>query len=352
VLKPSEHTPLQGVLEEILGAAGFPAEAIQIVQGGGAVGERLIDAGPDLIFFTGSESTGRKILARAAENLIPVTLELGGKDPMIVFADANLERATAGALWGGVTNSGQSCTSVERVYVEESIYSAFRDRLLVRARALQPGRDYGHITTSFQVSKILSQLEDARKRGATVTICGEWDGRSAIIPPIIVEKLSEDAPLWTEETFGPLLPLAAFRDEDDAVARANHSPYGLSASVWSRDNERALRVARRLEVGNVSCNNVMLTEGNPWLPFGGVKRSGFGRIKGEEGLRGFCNVKSVLVDADGPKIEAHWYPYTDEKLALFHRLTLAAFGKGIRALLRFVLTGLKLESLAKRGERA
>jgi acyl-CoA reductase-like NAD-dependent aldehyde dehydrogenase len=270
---------------------------------------------------------------------------------MIVFEDADLARATAGALWGGMTNSGQSCTSVELLYIREEIYPAFRERLLARARKLIAGRDLGRITTGFQVEKIRAQLEDAKRRGARI-LCGEqWDGRSDVVPPIIVEDVPEDALMLHEETFGPVIPLLRFKDEAEVVRRINLSPYGLSASVWTADTARAERVARALETGNVSINNVMLTEGNPALPFGGVKQSGFGREKGAQGLLEFTRSKSVLFDKNGKKIEAHWFPYVPEKLGLFARLSEALFGGGLLRLLRFALAGLKLESLSGRLEK-
>lgn len=357
VYKPSEWTPLRGLVEDLLAEAQFAPNWVQIAYGDGRVGAELIDQRPDKIMFTGSTRTGRKILAQAANHLVPVELELGGKDAMVVFADANLERAAAGAAWGALTNTGQSCTSVERIYVQDAVYPAFRDALV---RAVQRVKqevdrdgdaDIGAMTTDFQVRIVREQVEDARRKGARFLTGESWDGTSRLIPPMVVDNVSSDMLLIREETFGPLLPLVPFSDEAEAIRLAEGSEYGLTASVWSKDLARARRVARALRTGGVSINNVMVTEGNPALPFGGVKQSGFGRYKGEAGLHAFCNLKSVIVDKDSGKIEANWYPYTSEKYRLFSALTVSLFGRDRLSLLKFALAGLRLERYSKTATR-
>lgn len=357
VYKPSEWTPLTGLIESLLAEAGFASEWVQIVYGDGGVGGALIDERPDKIFFTGSTRTGRKIMAQAAQHPIPVELELGGKDAMIVFEDVTINRAAAGAAWGAFTCTGQSCTSVERLYVHESIYEAFKTALVEEVRRIKASgdattdADMGAMTTDFQVAIVARHMEDARAKGAEFLTGGDWDGRSRLIPPLVVDRMRSDMLLAREETFGPVLPLFPFKTEEDAVGMANDSEYGLTASVWSKDLVRAQRVARALEVGGVSVNNVMLTEGNPALPFGGVGSSGFGRFKGAHGLHAFCNVKSVLVDKDSSKIEANWYPYTPEKYGLFTRMTLGLFEGGWRNFLKFAVAGLRLEGYSKKAKR-
>jgi aldehyde dehydrogenase (NAD+) len=359
VYKPSEWTPLKGLVEDLLLEARFAPNWVQVVYGDGAIGAALVAQKPDKIFFTGSTRTGKRILAQAAEHLIPVELELGGKDPMIVFDDVNIQRAADGAAWGALTTTGQSCTSVERLYVQDGIYEPFRDALVAEVARLKQeidsdgDADVGAMTTDFQVKLVAAQVDDARARGAHFLTGSEWDGRSKLIPPIVLDGVTDDMLLAKEETFGPVIPLLRFSTEDEAIRLANDSIYGLTASVWSKDVERAKRVSRALQVGGVSINNVMATEANPALPFGGVKQSGFGRYKGEHGLHAFCNVKSVLVDKDSAKIEANWYPYTRKKYQLFTDLTVSLFSDGLLSLVKFALAGLRLErysnQVAKRG---
>lgn len=356
--KPSEWTPLEGLIEDLLHSANFAPNWVQVVYGDGGVGSALIDQKPDKIMFTGSTRTGKRILSQASQHMIPVELELGGKDPMIVFEDANLTRAAAGAAWGGLTCTGQSCTSVERIYVHESVYEPFKTALLREVERIKQetdkdgDADVGAMTTPFQVDVVRQHVEAAKASGAAVLSGGDWDGKSKLIPPIVLENVTDDMDIAHKETFGPVLPLFKFSSESEVIRRANDSEFGLTASVWSKDLDRARRVAHALRAGGVSINNVMGTESNPALPFGGVKNSGFGRYKGELGLHTFCNVKSVLLDKDSAKIEANWYPYTKEKYRLFDDMTKYRFSPGIESFVRFLLTALKLESYAGKAAKA
>ena len=359
VYKPSEITPLEGLVESFLERAGIPEDWVQVVYGAGDVGSQLIDQRPEKIFFTGSVGTGKKIMAQASQQLIPVELELGGKDPMLVFDNVTVERAVQGALWGALTNVGQSCTSVERLYVQRGIYKDFRDRLVAAAKQITLGidtdgsSDMGRMTSPRQVSIVSELVNDAKANGATLLCGSEWDGKSEFIPPIIIEGSTHAMRINQEELFGPVVTIFPFDTEEEAVRLANDSAFGLSASVWTSDMALADRVARALVTGNVSVNNVMLSEGNHSLPFGGVKDSGIGRYKGAHGLRGFCNQKSVLIDGNSKKIEANWYPYTKKKYTLFGALTQALFSHGPMALVKFAISGMSLEGYsqkAKRGE--
>lgn len=358
IVKPSEATPLKGVFEKMFEKSGFLKDAVQIVYGSGITGQRLIDGRPDKIHFTGSCKTGRKVMAQAAQYLIPVDLELGGKDPSIVFDDVNLERTVNGVMWGGFTTGGQSCTSIERLYVQEGIYDEFVAMIVDKTKKLRPSHekrniedpedcDVGCITTAFQVEIIESHIKDAVEKGAKVLCGGSREGNSRHFPPTIVVDVDHTMLIMTEETFGPVIPIMKFKTEEGAIKLGNDSPYGLSASVWSKDLKRCERVARALVTGNVSINNHMLTEGNPHLPFGGVKDSGFGRYKGDAGLLTFSNSKSILIDKQSKLIEPHWYPFTATKYRMLTDIVTSFFSKK-KNWVKFAITGIKLDSIGNK----
>ncbi|MCL6269411.1 aldehyde dehydrogenase family protein [Sansalvadorimonas sp. 2012CJ34-2] len=353
ILKPSELTPLRGLLEDILSVSPLIRHSLQIAYGTGITAQRLIAERPDKIFFTGSGRTGRRILKQAAELLIPAEMELGGKDQMIVFDDVNIDRTVAGAIWGAMTNAGQSCTSVERLYIHDNIYEEFLSRLVPETEKLivnngdRGDSDIGAITAGFQMDMIESHVEDARSKGAEILTGGARLGDNFYLPTIIT-GITPDMKLHNEETFGPLIPVYRFSDEKEVIRETNSFSFGLTASVWSKDLKRAERVARAIEVGAVSINNVMLTEGNPALPFGGQKESGFGRAKGAEGLLAFTRSKSILIDKQSSIIEPNWYPYTLKKYELFQELIQTLFTRSPIKLLKLALTGLKLENESKK----
>jgi acyl-CoA reductase-like NAD-dependent aldehyde dehydrogenase len=316
VLKPSEHAPFTAaLLEELVEGAGLPRDLVRVVQGRGETGRALIHAGIDKLHFTGGAETGRRILFEAAPLLLPVSLELGSKDPAIVLEDADQERAARGVVFGGFFNAGQTCISTERVYVVDAIHDEFLRKLLREVQALRVGAggdvDVGPITTPEQLGVVEEHLEDALARGARVACGGErLDPGSNLFQPTILTDVPDDALVLTEETFGPLLPVVRVRNEEEAILRANELPVGLFASVWTGDRARGEAVARRLRAGGVSVNDTLSHWGIPSLPLGGVGESGYSRVRGDEGLREFTRVRAFLVDRFGFRREPWWFPYT------------------------------------------
>ncbi|CAM3449425.1 aldehyde dehydrogenase family protein [Parendozoicomonas haliclonae] len=355
IIKPSEQTPMDGIFEEIKQLSPLLSKALTIVQGGGNVAQSLIARRPDLIAFTGSVRTGKKILAQAAPMVIPVVAELGAKDAMIVCDDADLDRAVGAATWGNMHNSGQSCTAIERLYVQSNILDRFVDKLQESFKHITLGTDadadVGGITTPFQLDIIDSQVKDARDKGATI-LCGGERAGNGMYQPTIVLGVTKEMKLFSEETFGPVVPVYAFETDDEVIELHNACDYGLSTSIWTTNDGRADRLTRAVEAGCVNINNVMLTEGNVNLPFGGVKYSGYGRMKGAEGLLGMTRSKAVLIDNTRGKPEPNWYPYSSEKLSLMSRLmTAVTRPTGPGKLLALAKVGLALENLLKKNAR-
>ncbi|MBA54678.1 MAG: aldehyde dehydrogenase [Pseudomonadales bacterium] len=357
VYKPSELTPMQGLFEKLFQVDPILADSVQVVYGTGISAQRLIMQKPAKVFFTGSARTGKKILAQCAELLIPVDLELGGKDQAIVFDDVHLDRAVKGVLWGALTNAGQSCSSVERIYVQDTVYKEFveRAKLEINKLVVNSGdlgnADMGGMTADFQLDIVHQQVVDAKSKGAGILTGGSTLMENELFYlPTLMTNVDNSMLVMREETFGPLVPVIPFSNEAEVIDLSNDTEFGLSASVWSSDQQRAYRVARQLECGAVSINNVMLTEGNPALPFGGTKASGYGRQKGAEGLLGYMQSKSILIDSDSNKIEPNWYPYTRAKYQLFDQLILALFSHQTWSkplnLLKAALIGMKLENLS------
>ncbi|MBC7542405.1 MAG: aldehyde dehydrogenase family protein [Candidatus Sericytochromatia bacterium] len=325
VLKPSELTSLTGqLIGQLLKQVLPDPEVFQIVTGTGETGAALVTAGTDKICFTGSVATGKKIMAAAADSLTPVVMELGGKDPMIVCADADLERASAGAVWAAFSNSGQTCMAVERVYVVDSVAEAFTAKVVAKTNALRQGVDSGDIEIGAMISErqrkiVESHVASAIQQGAQVLTGGREGTNGFAYEPTVLSDVTSEMPVMQEETFGPVLPIMRVPDVQTAVRLANETPFGLTASVWTRDTGRGEIIAAQLNAGVVCVNDHLVNYGIPALPFGGIKESGFGRLHGEEGLMEMVRVKSVVVDRLGLSREPYWFPYTRQMTGLLEQ---------------------------------
>jgi acyl-CoA reductase-like NAD-dependent aldehyde dehydrogenase len=334
VLKPSEVTPTIGLAIGELFAGDEWGDIVQVVTGGGTTGEALVRSGVDKVVFTGSAATGRRVMAAAADSLTPVLLELGGKDPMIVCADADLDRAARGAVWGAFQNSGQTCMSVERVYVDEAVHDEFVEKVLELAEAVRQddsGGDIGAMTFGPQVDIVERHLADAVHKGARVLLGGSRPKRPGLwFEPTVLVDVDHSMEVMVEETFGPVLPIMKVSDAEEAVRLANDSAYGLNSSVWTDDDALGTSVANRLQAGSVCINDCIVSYAVPGLPFGGVKHSGIGRVHGPEGLREFSQIKSVLSSRVGLAKEPWWFPVPKGMDVLGIRSLRLRFGSSLR----------------------
>jgi acyl-CoA reductase-like NAD-dependent aldehyde dehydrogenase len=342
ILKPSEITPLTSLkLAEGLKECGIPEGVFQVATGLGATGAALVDE-VDMIMFTGSTATGKKVMKAAADTLTPVSLELGGKDPMIVLADADVERAANTALYYGMLNGGQTCISVERVYVEAPVYDDFVARVTEKARALRQGAgapgtaDVGSMTFPPQVDIVERHVEDAKAKGARVVVGGSR-GMNADpthpgywYEPTVLVDVDHSMLAMTEETFGPTLPIMKVRDEEEAIRMANDSPYGLGASVFGKDTKHAEAVARRVEAGAVCVNDALVNYSALELPMGGAKASGLGSRHGAGGIRKYCQQQAILVTRFATKKDPHMYPYNAKMTARLGKFFKFLYGRGSR----------------------
>ncbi|WP_230874863.1 aldehyde dehydrogenase family protein [Methylomonas sp. LL1] len=331
ILKPSELSlPIGQLIVDLCRRLELPPNLVQWLVGDGSVGQKLIDAGPDLVFFTGGLNSGRAVMQRAAQHPIPVMLELGGKDPMLVFADAQLTRARDAALYGAFSNSGQACVSIERLYVQNDCFDQFLPMLLDGLKQLQVGHgsrgDLGAMTSQKQFDIVQAHYDDAIAQGAQAS--GPLQRNGNYVNPLVLWNVHHGMRVMREETFGPLLPLMRFSDETEAVSLANNSELGLNASIWSSDIAKAERIAAQLQTGNWVINDVLKNIGHAGLPFGGVKKSGFGRYHGAEGLRNFTYPVSGLTSRSSLAKEPNWFPYSDTSYKQFKGFIDFVYGGG------------------------
>jgi acyl-CoA reductase-like NAD-dependent aldehyde dehydrogenase len=337
VAKPSEFTPLS--LLEVIKAwkeeIGAP-DVFDCVLGTGEAGGALID-NVDYIQFTGSDRTGRKVMARAAETLTPVSLELGGKDPMIVLSDADVDRAANAAAWGGMVNSGQLCISVERIYVEEPVYDEFVAKLTEQVKGLRQGadgrkpeKDVGAMTSPNQTAIVEGQVDDALANGARALTGGKKvEGPGDYYEPTVLVDVDHSMKVMRDETFGPVVGVMKVRDSEEALRLANDTRYGLAASVFG-EKGRAEKIARRIEAGSVNVNDVITNMAAMGVPMGGWKQSGIGFRHGEYGIKKYCRAESIVVTRFGGKREPNWYPYTKGRRGLVDRVSRAVSARDFK----------------------
>lgn len=313
LLKPSEVTPrIGGLIEELLEPCELPSNLFAVMQGDGRMGAALIERRPDKIFFTGSLATGRKVMEAASRHPVPVNLELGGVDALIVLEDADIELASSAAAWGGFFNGGQVCASVERVLVAEPIHDVFVRRLMDKAEALEPASDLGSVTADKQLDVYGRHLADANARGLKPLSGGHFVSPRVLAPTVIAGTGVEETLAYQEESFGPIIAVRSFRHDENAVEMHNALWGGLTASVFSASAERARAVAEALDAGLVSINDVAATlYAAPELPWGGVGASGFGRSHGVEGVLEFTWSR-VIEESRHPELDFKrpwWFPY-------------------------------------------
>lgn len=342
ILKPSEYaTQVSTVLEKVIYEAGVPLDVFQMIYGYGDIGAALIEAGPDKICFTGGEKTGRIIGAEAGKRLIPVTLELGGKDAAIVLEDANVERTARGIIWAGTLNAGQACVSIERVYVMQPIADQLIDAMeRIVERHVQPGEGYdpkatyGSIVTEAQKQLIDQQIEEAKRSTSQLIVGKSTTQRGRFVMPTILVDVPEDLSIVQEETFGPVMTVTVVDSEEEAIKLTNASRYGLTASIWTENNQRALRLADQLHVGVISINDHLWSSSTPHMPWGGVKASGYGRTRSREGLLDMTVSQAISHERVRLPFEPFWLPYNRLKRELLRRFVDLWYGPTWRDKLR------------------
>jgi acyl-CoA reductase-like NAD-dependent aldehyde dehydrogenase len=338
VVKPSSVTPLTSLLiEEGFRACGIPDDVFQVAVGRGALGSDLIDE-VDAVMFTGSTETGKLVMERAARTLTPVSLELGGKDPMVVLADADVERAANAAVYFSMQNAGQTCISVERVYVEEPIYDQFTNLVAEKTRQLRQGVpgsfgsvEIGSFINPPQAEIVEAHVKDAVDRGAKILAGGHRGiGPGTFYEPTVLADVTHDMECMREETFGPTLPIMKVADADEAIRLANDTPYGLQASVYTRDIAKGEAVARRIEAGAVAVNDTSSNYFALEAPMGGWKTSGLGVRHGPEGIRKYTKRQTIMLTRFAPKKDLYMFPYRAGTSKMLVRALKLLYGRGRR----------------------
>jgi succinate-semialdehyde dehydrogenase/glutarate-semialdehyde dehydrogenase len=343
VIKPSEFTPLV-VLEfqKLMHAAGLDPDLLQIVVGDGATGAALIESDIDKLIFTGSVATGKRVAEAAARRVLPVVLELGGKDPMIVLPDVDLDIVTSGALWGGFMNAGQTCLSVERCYVHRSIYEPFLRMMKDKIGRLRVGNgldsevEMGPLIHERQLAIVEAHVDDAVRRGARLLAGGKrlTELGPNFYAPTLLADVTPQMRVIQEETFGPVLPVAPFDSEQEAIELANDSDFGLAASVWTQDRKRGEAIARQIKAGTVMINDMISCFGISEAPHGGLKQSGIGRTHGETGMAEMVQVKYIDSDLLPNMKKVWWYGYGSQFQQQIQALVQALYGRGLADKLR------------------
>jgi len=327
VVKPSELTPLTALkIADVFKQAQLPDGLLEVVTGDGSTGAALVESGVNKIMFTGSVNTGKRVAEAAAKHLTPVVLELGGKDPMIVFEDANLENAARAAIWGAFCNSGQACASIERCYVHQSIADKFVELVIKETKLLKQDKpstgdiDVGAMTNKEQLEIVEDHVRDAIEHGAEVRAGGHRLNNSQgwFHEPTVVTNVDHSMKLMRDETFGPVLPIMTFQTDEEAVRLANDSIYGLTASVFTGNLDRGKRIAEQLDAGTVMVNEVVYTHAVAQTPWGGVKQSGYGRTHGSLGLLELVSAQHIHVNAMPGLADVWWFPYSKRAGQLFH----------------------------------
>jgi acyl-CoA reductase-like NAD-dependent aldehyde dehydrogenase len=339
VLKPASLTPLSSLLmQEGLRAVGVPEDVFLVANGpGGIVGSALVDS-VDMLHFTGSTEVGKRLAEQGAKRLLPLTLELGGKDPMIVLRDANLERAANAAVWGALQNGGQTCISIERVYVESDAYEPFVAKVVEKVGRLRQGApgaagqvDIGAVTSPEQADLVEEHIRDAVERGAKIEVGGKRrTGTGSFFEPTVLTGVDHSMKIMREETFGPTLPIMRVADEEEAIRLANDSDMGLDSSVFAKDPAHAERVARRLQSGAAVVNDALANYFAMEIPIGGMKESGVGARHGRIGIQKYAKRQNLVVTRFGLNRELYYFPYSKGATKLTEWLIVALFGRGSR----------------------